>query len=95
MLSLQPPRHISTPPVRLCSCPTAIEAGISRGVLIIIVSPAALHTPLPTWVHSRPMDPVSPAGSGQLRPESDKATARRRNDAMCQQETFGSLAMLL
>jgi hypothetical protein len=35
--------------VRLCSCPTAIEAGIPRGVLIII----APHTPLPTWVKSR------------------------------------------
>jgi hypothetical protein len=38
--------------VWLGSCPTAIEAGISRGVLIIIVSTAALHTPLPTWVIS-------------------------------------------
>jgi hypothetical protein len=35
---------------RPCSYPAAIEAGISRGVLIIIVSTAAMHAPFPTWV---------------------------------------------
>jgi len=35
---------------RPCSYPAAIEAGISRGVLIIIVCTAAMHAPFPTWV---------------------------------------------
>ena len=72
---------------RPCSNPAAIEAGISRGVLIIIVSTAAMHAPFPTWVIFDRVFEIDPRVDVRFDPESDQDRTATQYVAMGQKAT--------